>query len=82
MAHFTGQELIAFFGLLAPSNIKKNAEHGSSDDTGILALSTRRYPAHLILDEDSKVGLIRSKDRTCCSERSADAVAVCGMNVG
>ena len=48
MAHFAGQQLMAFFSLLATGHIQEDAEHHTIDDARVGALPARRDPADIV----------------------------------
>jgi len=81
VAHFPGKQLVALLDLLAPGNVKKDAEHGLADDVRVVALATGGDPADLAVNHDAEVNLIRPHKGARRRERRPDPIPVGGMDV-
>jgi hypothetical protein len=81
MAHFTGQQLDAFLGLLASGHVDKNSEHDPVDDAFIAALPARGNPTHLFSHQDPEIDFVSTLDCPGRGKRGLYAIAVGGMDV-
>jgi hypothetical protein len=62
VAHFAGQQFMAFFGLLASGDVEKNPLHDPADDIRVAALAPRRNPPDLLADHDTEVDFVSADD--------------------
>jgi hypothetical protein len=81
MAHFTGKQLIAFFGLFTAGYVDKNSEHDPIDDAFVTALPTRGNPAHLFSHQNPEIDFVSTLDCPGCGERRLHAIPIGGMDV-
>ena len=80
MAHLAGKQLMALLRLFPSGHIDKNAEHDPADNAGVVALTARGYPSHVVPKHDAKVDFVRFKNRPRGSKSRPHAVPVGRMN--
>ena len=76
MAHLAGKQLMALLRLFPSGHIDKNAEHDPADNAGVVALTARGYPSHVVPKHDAKVDFVRFKNRPRGSKSRPHAVPV------
>jgi hypothetical protein len=81
VAHFSCEQFMALFGLLASRNVEENAKHVALMEAGVVAQSTGRNPADQLADQDPKIDLVRPLDRPRCVEGCTHPVPIRRMNV-
>jgi hypothetical protein len=82
VAHFAGEQLVTFLGLLAARDVQEDPEHDPGDHADVVAPPARGDPAHLVAEQDAEVGLVTSDNRPRGRERRANPVAIRGMDMG
>ena len=55
VAHFPGEQLMAFFGLLASRDVEEDTRHLALVQTFVISESARRDPSDLVAEEDAEV---------------------------
>jgi hypothetical protein len=80
MTHLTRQQLVSFFGLLAPGDVEENARHPTVVQSLVIAKTARRDPADRLAQQDPEVDFVGANNSPCRCECSAHPVSIRRVN--
>ncbi len=72
---------MGFLGLLALSDVEKDAVEDASDDALVVALATRGNPANLFIHADAEVDLVSAGNTASRGESRPHPIPICRVDV-